>query len=502
MRAYVQILACVLSAASAAQTTFNVVRHHPSILSYAGGISVFEQQDGYLMFSYGWSLDSAVGAVQIAKFDFEGNFLWDTEHSRQRYMFPGYIDPIARISDTCFVAGMTEFGGLAPNITWLYWFNAQGDTIRTRFLKSDSGLVDANHGTRQLVALADGGFLHCGWCGVPQNTGCITRLDSAGAFLWERVYPGTNYIFNATELADGGFVLGGSRPPDVPQNQAVVIRTDSAGNVQWVRYHGQYAITGGEQALVDDDGSILMAGVWKDDPNPQTYDRWSSLYRYSSNGTLLARKDYFYSYNATAVFVLPKTSGRFWLVGGMNQYILNPDGVLTLWELDENLDSLWMRRYWYYAPDGAESAAYCVRSTTDEGLVMCGMTRQGITDPLPYLQSNWLIKLDSYGCLVPGCQNVGIDEVALGLNEYLSVSPNPVAQGQRLRIEFDPPAGFTPKGTLRVVMLDALGKEVHAEQFASHSSALTLHTSLPAGVYYIHLTDGSSWLAGGKVVVE
>ncbi|HRD54474.1 MAG TPA: hypothetical protein PKY96_17680, partial [Flavobacteriales bacterium] len=114
-----------------------------------------------------------------------------------------------------------------------------------------------------------------------------------------------------------------------------------------------------------------------------------------------------------------------------------------------------MRRYWYYGSDDAESFAYSVRSTSDGGLVMCGMTRQGVDDPLPYLTSNWLIKLDSYGCLVPGCQNVGIEEVALGLSEYLRISPNPVAQGQDLRIVFEPPAGFTPNGTLRLVVLDA-----------------------------------------------
>jgi hypothetical protein len=405
-----------------------------------------------------------------------------------------------------------EYGGTDPIVSWIYWFDANGDTLRTRFFKSDSAFVDANHGTRQLLALADGGFLHCGWCAntPPGQGGCITRLDSAGAILWERSYPGTNYIQQATELPDGGFVLGASRPQNVPQDKAGVIRTDSAGNVQWVRYHGLHAITGGKKALVNQDGSVLMAGGWKSDPDVQTYDTWSSVYKYAPDGTFLDRKDYYYSYNAQASFILNKSDSHYWLAGVMHQYVVNPDIVATLWELDENLDSLWMRRYYYYEANGAQTGLSCVRATSDGGLIMCGSTRQGVTDPLPYLQSNWLIKLDEHGCLVPGCQNVGIDEVALGLSEYLHISPNPLAQGQQLRVSFDPPAGFAAKGPLRVVLLDATGRQVHEQLFPgvaghreqSEAVPLILPANLSTGLYYLHLADGTRWLAGAKVVVE
>jgi hypothetical protein len=175
--------------------------------------------------------------------------------------------------------------------------------------------------------------------------------------------------------------------------------------------------------------------------------------------------------------------------------------VTTLWELDENLDSLWMRRYWYYEPDGAFSAAYSVRSTSDGGLVMCGATRQGVTDPLPYLQSNWLLKLDEHGCLVPGCHTVGIEDHVLGLNEYLRVWPNPVARGTPLHISFEPPPEFSPNGPLRVVVLDALGRQVQEETLRGTTHNLST-SNLATGLHYLHLTDGTRWLAGGKLVVE
>jgi hypothetical protein len=283
-----------------------------------------------------------------------------------------------------------------------------------------------------------------------------------------------------------------------------VIKTDSEGVQQWVRFHGDYAYSSGAPALITGSGDILMAGAWQNTPpSPgSSQDQWASLYGYNSNGEMPWRKDYLWSYMANNTFILPKNTDHYWLIGGAYQYNVDPDHVMILMELDGNFDSLWLRRYWYYEPDDAESGVYCVRRTADNGLILCGGTRQGITDPLPYLTSNWLIKLDQDGCLIPGCHTVGIEEHALGLTEYLRVLPNPVAQGDQLRLSFQPPQDLTMTGQLRVVVLDALGRQVHEKFFGSHISTVDLHASFQPGLYHVHLTNGSHWLAGAKVVVE
>ena len=329
-RTILQLLFAAFAFALRAQTTFNVVQQEPSNQWYLGACSVFERPDGYLVFSNDMGTDSTVSAVQITKCDLEGSLQWQVEHSRERSVTTGGIDPIAEIEGGRYVAALSEYSGTAPRVTYLYWFDANGDTLRTRFLKSDSSAAQGSHGTQQLIPLADGGFLHCGRCaGYPLGAGgCITRLDSTGTILWERIYPQHTSILHATELVDGGFVLGGLRNSDT--DMALVIRTDSAGIVQWTRFHGLYSVAGGKQALVTADGSVLMAGSWNPDPFWSAYDRWSSLYKYDPNGTLETRKDYFYSYNAEARFILPKANDHYWLVGGMFQYFFDPDGVMTL----------------------------------------------------------------------------------------------------------------------------------------------------------------------------
>lgn len=486
---------------TAAQTTFNVVQHHPSTLSYNGAVSVFEQPDGYLVFSRGWSLDSTSSGVHIAKFDLEGNILWLKEHRREFDVSIGYIDPVTEIPGNRYVASILEFGNGIPNSSYLYWFNAEGDTIRTRFFKSDSASTEGNHGGRQLVALPDGGFLHCGWCSDPVNTGCITRLDSSGGILWERLYTNTNTILKATPLADGGFILGGTRNGQL--DKAVVMRTDSSGVVQWTKYQGLYSTTAGTQAMVDGAGNVLSPGSWNPDPAWTAYDRWASVYKYAPGGTLLERKDYMYNRSALALHALDKGSGHTWLVGSTFQYGVDPAGVMLLWELDESLDSLWMRRYWYYGSRAAENFMYSVRSTSDGGLVMCGMTKQGDTDSLPHMQSNWLLKLDAYGCLVPGCHTVGVQDHELGLQQSLRISPNP-ANGQ-VQITLHLPEGYRLDGAVQAVVLDAQGREVLRQRVSANTMELRGQVDvagLPAGLYFLHLRDVSKWLAGGKVMVE
>jgi uncharacterized delta-60 repeat protein len=104
--------------------------------------------------------------------------------------------------------------------------------------------------------------------------------------------------------------------------------------------------------------------------------------------------------------------------------------------------------------------------------------------------------------------SVGGASQSLGEGPRMRVFPNPVASGAPLTFAFDPPQEFTPNGPLRVVVLDALGRQVHEERVQLGSRQLA---NLPAGqaglqlatgVYHLHLTDNTHWLAGANFVVE
>ncbi|MBV6405340.1 MAG: hypothetical protein GFGODING_02108 [Flavobacteriales bacterium] len=179
-------------------------------------------------------------------------------------------------------------------------------------------------------------------------------------------------------------------------------------------------------------------------------------------------------------------------------------GACQLAKFTADGDSIWSRGYVVYTwVGGSENMPYDIDPTSDGGFVVCGETEQGTNDPTPGLQTMFLIKTDSLGCVVPGCHLVGVQEYAMELQEHLKLWPNPATD--HLRLELELPAGIAPQGAVQAVLLDATGREVLRERVRQNgnllSHALTL-TPFPPGLYHLHLADEKRWLAGGRVVVE
>lgn len=364
-----------------------------------------------------------------------------------------------------------------------------------------------SHAIRQTRRTNDNGYVLGGFWNRPGNSthAFLVRVNETGDTLWTRRYLQQGQgrvVMGLAECTDGGFVLTGYRNGS-GWDISFLIRTDADGNPIWTRYYGGYAGQNGA-VRVTADGGIVTWSNYRESAWPPNYSQ-VMLTKWNAAGSIVWQKKSHYGYYAGArdFEVLPDGSFigvAFSAAAGLNGMLckFSPQG-----------DSLWTRGY-----QVASGPHYLndVTLTSDGGFVCTGeANRMMPQDAANFQQSQtiYVLKTDSLGCVVPGCHTMGVQEYTLDLNEYLRIAPNPVIAGQPLRISFEPPAGFAPKGPLRVVMLDAQGKQVHAEQIlsrtggiTSHTSSFTLHTSLSVGLYYLHLTDGARWLAGGKVVVE
>ena len=141
--------------------------------------------------------------------------------------------------------------------------------------------------------------------------------------------------------------------------------------------------------------------------------------------------------------------------------------------------------------------------TSDGGAIFTGLARQGQDGEFPYRRYTWVLKLDEYGCLTPGCQNVGVQDYELALQSALVLAPNPVSD--QLSLTLPLPAGYTLHGAVQAVVLDVQGNEVLRQNVSNLPTEIrsTLDVrALPSGLYYLHLRDEQKWLAGGKVLVE
>jgi hypothetical protein len=143
---------------------------------------------------------------------------------------------------------------------------------------------------------------------------------------------------------------------------------------------------------------------------------------------------------------------------------------------------------------------YDVKRTLDGGYIMAGTA----FDSLLVSQDAWLVKVDSFGCLVPGCQVFdGLGEQFTDLADVLSVYPNPVAAGMTLQVDITLPMGFSTSGQLSLGLVSSEGRLVRELVVPNNATRAELPTNgLAPGLYFAHLRDGARWLCGGKVVVE
>jgi energy-coupling factor transporter ATP-binding protein EcfA2 len=144
---------------------------------------------------------------------------------------------------------------------------------------------------------------------------------------------------------------------------------------------------------------------------------------------------------------------------------------------------------------------YDVLPTDDGGFIAAGSAYNPAGEPYPpgYSQDTWVVKVDSMGCIVPGCGGVGVQEVVTNLSNGLTVYPNPAHGSATVQVRL--PQSIRGSTALRLVLVNAQGQVV-SEQDAQQGDNILDLSALSAGLYYVHLANGTTWLGGTKLLVE
>lgn len=470
------------------------------------GTAIREVQNGFLLFTTQFSHEfPSRSHVYLRRLDENGRVTEEHHYlnGENRDFDLGFIDAVAADTNGQFVAAMAEDYSYSGE-TWLYRFDHIGDTLGRKFLMTFPPQDSIIHAIRQIKSTSDGGWILCGFFDPPGLTvpAFLIKLNAAGDTLWTSLLGTQDQAYDAIgvhQYPDDGFLLTGYRNYGQPQNMSFLIRTDAQGNQLWRRLYGGIATQNGA-VRVAADGGILTWSAYRE-PGWELDWQQMMLTKWSPTGNILWQRKVMKGYRVSTqdMKVLPDGSivGAGVIVNRAALVKFSPEG-----------DSLWTRQYTLFS---AAHGFYDVQQTSDGGFVCTGAaysfppTDSGVQTH----QVIWVVKTDSLGCVVPGCNTVGVDEYVMDLNEHFRIWPNPVASGAPLQMSFTPPPEFTPNGPLRVVVLDALGRQVHEERLQngdhrerSGASLTALSTMLPAGLYHLHLTDNTRWLAGAKLVVE
>jgi hypothetical protein len=494
----------VLGCASVHAQTFNVV-NLPSNNGASRGASVREVPEGYLVFGDKFDEDLQY-RVHVELHGMDGELIWQHAIVDASQSVYGYSDPVSpTLAQGGWVASVALLG--LDSMSWrAYRFDAAGDTLWTRSLLSGSLLYP------RAAAYQAGSFYFASlYKENPADAikAVIARLDSAGSLIQMADFSGVQYDVLTLRAGMGSdLLMAAGKAGSLYPYRSVVMRLDTALNVIWSRdiLSGVGGFTGYSsyvsKVIPDSDGNVFVGGT--------------CYYEYVTTGIPLAE---FY------ILKLSRTNGSViwsrrypvsmsdW--GDLNDLELMADGDLVSCGYVTPHDAAGFRGCIYrYAPDGMErwhryyrfltnpdafNQLMDVEPTTDGGFVLTGSTRLSFQFPTVL----WLLRLDEHGCVEPGCQSIGVDEVLIGLPED-ALRCGPVPTNDLLSVHMKLPETFDPLGNMRLVITDLKGSEVHVEQMDARRTqqAVIRVDSWGSGTYVVHLADDGRLLASRKIVVQ
>jgi hypothetical protein len=355
----------------------------------------------------------------------------------------------------------------------------------------------------------------------------LVKMTPQGEQLWSKRYDDTQIISYLSPLSDGDILFNcGWSAPSV-QNEKRVIKTNSLGEEQWrMTFGGTY--TSALSAIVESsEEKIILANGWNyffvDEPGTGWWYRtWLQFQKIEDLGdsyNIEADVKYAPTTNVQEVFGIEEMPDSNLLAWGIVQNTSGDtyDTINQIWTkpvergflmmLNADLDSLWFRTY--YHPDDdwlqmhSEYLISDVAPLEDGGFVTCGW---GDIHDLGNLQQVWLMRLDEYGCLEPGCQNIDITEIVLGFENSMSVFPNPVKDICTIEWSVDKLStiekNFSPS---ELIITDTQGREMQrlpVNNFGNHHQMQVDMSGLASGLYQVHWVSGGAWLDTVQVVKE
>ncbi len=341
----------------------------------------------------------------------------------------------------------------------------------------------------------------------------MQKLDPQGNLIWESIYDEIWGSSEITLLSDGDMILNGQIWYSMV-NQILIQKLDSIGQEKW-RYTTGGLNSIGSTCVEDDQGRIIISNTWNNDNPPNQY--WDTPYyqfrKLEDTGWYFQQVD-------------EVKYGRF----GGRKYdnitkILNDGNIVTagmhdvntpitdsipysrafMFKVDENLDSLWFRTYWH--PEEihhfASAEIWDFDTLSDGGFICTG------TVIVPNMIAEfdlWLMRLDEFGCLEPGCHNVNVSEIVIGFENSMKVFPNPVRDHATIQFEIPNPAILQNNfSKTQLIVTDISGREIERMNLPSFGARyqLELNTAHYAqGLYQVHWVSGGTWLDTVELVKE
>ena len=349
-------------------------------------------------------------------------------------------------------------------------------------------------GFNAMCVLDDGGACLAGLSNSGQNDFYIVRVDVLGDTLWTRTLGGSNSenAYSICRAQDDGFAIAGYKVYAGGNYDMHVMKIDVNGDLQWQHSYGSPWVDNPGFIEQLPDGRYVLAGARRASASAS---KRPVLYLLNASGDTLWSRAYTDAPDRSVFYTVPVLmgDGGFAIAGDQN-FGAQTRGMLM--RTDSSGNMLWRRIY--QTNTTIDHYFYDLRRTLDGGFIMAGTA----FDSLLVSQDAWLVKTDSFGCLVPGCQVFdGVQEQITDLTGAITLSPNPA--GELVHVTISLPPGTVQGHALALSLVDPQGRIVHQGELPAVGGDHTIDLSgFAPGIYYVHLIDSRRWLSGAKLVID
>ncbi len=360
-----------------------------------------------------------------------------------------------------------------------------GDTISTSVYDIQNG----DDLSIRIIRTNDNGFAVLGQtCNqIQMGKNCdylLIKLDSNGNKQWHQIYKYNNSSFESPcsivqSNDDSYYLIGNSVINGVMK--CYIVKTDVNGNKLWSNVYTDYPRESGNSIILVNN-YLFVAGSYNLNMNGSGSNR-GFLMKIDTNSIVVWNKSFGNTKNA-GVNQLIHYNNKIYFVGtnDVNDNINRGQAWFMALSLDG--DSLFQR---LYNPNSKTPEQVYNISKTNDGFLMSGYGY----DPLDTVinQDAWLLKVDSFGCLTPGCQLVGIDNIPFS-REEIKIYPNPAKEN----IQF--------KHSIKVIsyrIADYNGKLLDAGNYIESGINIT---RLPSGSYIVQVLLDNKSQAFGKLIIK
>ncbi|MEL7250035.1 MAG: T9SS type A sorting domain-containing protein [Bacteroidota bacterium] len=276
-----------------------------------------------------------------------------------------------------------------------------------------------------------------------------------------------------------------------------IISVDTNFQMQWAWTSPNNTQQGANDIIAEDDGSLIVASArgFLEDVNAGTrimlWDR-GLVFKLDENQEIAWETELEWggrNFTNRLTRMVRATGSDGYVVAGTvaHPYHPGPGGRLGyLAKVSTTGDSLWARRLLYYElPDSIEYEHHIhdLQATPDGGYFMSGYTLDRVGAQAPPRQRAWFIKVDSEGCLIPGCGLVDT-QAPTEQGPAVLLYPNPAAEHLNVYL------GDSGGQQWHFLLFDAAGRQMGSYAAPTpHTTYMLPVRDYPAGTYYIQVVN-------------